>query len=221
MRNLKALIAPMMLLALLAPAGMASRAVAAPESAGGFTSAAGTAKTAPAEPEKKDEPGLISFEANTAIWVLIIFIILLVILYRTAWKNVLTGLKTREERIRSDISSAEAARAKSEESLKDYSAQLATAEAKARDIINEAALQAQRIADQNRTRVTEEAEQIRERAMKDIEDARKQAVAQIYEEAATLATSVAEKILRRSLNADDQRDLVNRSLDQIGNAARN
>ena len=30
-----------------------------------------------------------------------------------------------------------------------------------------------------------------------------------------LATSVAEKILRRSLNPDDQRDLVNRSLAEI------
>ena len=30
-----------------------------------------------------------------------------------------------------------------------------------------------------------------------------------------LATDVAEKILRRNLNPDDQRDLVNRSLEQL------
>src|SRR5512132_128505 len=37
-----------------------------------------------------------------ALWVLIIFLVLLAVLYPTAWKNVLAGLKAREERIRKD-----------------------------------------------------------------------------------------------------------------------
>ena len=37
----------------------------------------------------------------SAVWVVIIFIILLCVLYPTAWRNVLNGLKKREERIRS------------------------------------------------------------------------------------------------------------------------
>src|SRR4051794_5043464 len=45
-----------------------------------------------------------------ALWTLIIFIVLLMVLYPTAWRNVLTGLKKREERIRGDIADAEAAR---------------------------------------------------------------------------------------------------------------
>ena len=36
-----------------------------------------------------------------------------------------------------------------------------------------------------------------------------------------LATSVAEKIIRRTLNADDQRDLVARSLEQVQNIQSN
>src|SRR5579875_2068399 len=42
-----------------------------------------------------------------AVWTIIIFVILLAILYPTAWKNVLAGLKKREERIRGDIAAAE------------------------------------------------------------------------------------------------------------------
>src|SRR5581483_3387683 len=60
----------------------------------------------------------------SALWVLIIFIILLMILYPTAWRNVLAGLKKREERIRTDIADAEAARAKAEATLKQYNEQL-------------------------------------------------------------------------------------------------
>src|SRR5689334_591131 len=44
-----------------------------------------------------------------AIWTLVIFLIMLAILYPTAWKNVMAGLKKREERIRKDIGDAEAA----------------------------------------------------------------------------------------------------------------
>src|SRR5437016_1362626 len=49
-----------------------------------------------------------------ALWVLIIFIVLLMILYPTAWRNILAGLKKREQRIRQDIADAEAARKKAE-----------------------------------------------------------------------------------------------------------
>src|SRR5687767_8902159 len=55
-----------------------------------------------------------------ALWVLIIFIILLVILYRTAWGNVLAGLKKREARIRQDIADAEATRKRAEATLAQY-----------------------------------------------------------------------------------------------------
>src|SRR3954469_25770004 len=46
----------------------------------------------------------------SALWVVIIFLVLLAVLYPTAWKNVLAGLKAREDRIRKDIAEAEATR---------------------------------------------------------------------------------------------------------------
>lgn len=150
-----------------------------------------------------------------ALWVVIIFIILLMILYPTAWKNVLAGLKKREERIRRDIADAEAARARAESTLKEYNTQLATAETKVRDILAAAQADAERLATNIRTRAQQESEEIKQRATRDIEAARDQAKSEIHTYAADLAVSVAEKILRRNLNADDQRDLVNQSLEQV------
>src|SRR5436305_70301 len=80
-----------------------------------------------------------------AVWVIIIFVILLAILYPTAWKNVLAGLKKREERIRKDIADAEAARAKADATLKQYNQQLAAAEAQVRDLLSKAAADAEKI----------------------------------------------------------------------------
>src|SRR5882757_4021001 len=47
-----------------------------------------------------------------ALWVIAIFVVLLAVLYSTAWKHVLAGLKAREEGIRKNIADAEAARLK-------------------------------------------------------------------------------------------------------------
>jgi len=150
-----------------------------------------------------------------AIWVLIIFLVLLAILYPTAWKNVLAGLKAREARIREDIAAAEAQRAKAEGTLKEYNARLATAESQVRDMIAKAVSDGEKAATEIRMKATQDAEESRQRTMREIEQARKQALSDIYEQAAVLSTQIAEKIIRRNLNPDDQRDLVRRSLDEL------
>jgi F-type H+-transporting ATPase subunit b len=157
----------------------------------------------------------------SALWVLIIFGIMLAILYPTAWKNVIAGLKAREQRIRSDIADAEAARTRAEATLREYNTQLASAEQRVRDMIAAATADGERMATQIRARGEQEAQEAKERATREIDAAGKQALAEIYEQTATLATAVAEKILRRNLNADDQRDLVTRSLDQVQNIKNN
>jgi F-type H+-transporting ATPase subunit b len=158
---------------------------------------------------------MMSVNYGQAWWTAGIFLVVLFILYPTAWKNILDGLKAREQRIRADIAQAEAARAKADATLKEYNAQLATAEGKVREMLAAATADAERTAATIRARGETEANDAKERATKEIEAASRQAVARVYEQTAELATSVAEKILRRTINVDDQRDLVNRSLQQV------
>src|SRR5215470_15163948 len=67
----------------------------------------------------EEHPGLLDPSVTSIIWVLAIFTVLAIILYRTAWKNVLQGLKAREDRIRNDIAQAESARTKAESTVKE------------------------------------------------------------------------------------------------------
>jgi len=192
------------------PAGDHAGPAAAAAAAGGHEEAEGH--------QYKLVPDKLDAQTWTqAIWVLVIFIVLVVVLYPTAWKNVLAGLKAREQRIRQDITDAEAARAKAEATLREYNTQLARAEQQVRDIIDKGSRDAEQIANGIRARAEEESQRAKEQATRDIEAARNQALAQIYDEAATLSTSIAEKILRRNLNPDDQRDLVAESLNQLQN----
>jgi F-type H+-transporting ATPase subunit b len=168
-----------------------------------------------------NNPELIEFDKGSCAWILIIFVVVVLILYRTAWKNVLVGLKAREDRIRKDIADAEAARLKAEDTLKQYDGKLAEADRKVREIIDQAVRDAEKVGTSLRMKAQEEAEEAKERAAKEIEAAKQIALGEIYQQTVYLATNVAEKIIKRSLNADDQRDLVNESLDQLHSAAKN
>jgi len=196
-----------------------------PEHPAGTTVATPAHADHPAGAEHEPEPLMPDPTASStvisALWVIVIFLIVLAILYPTAWKNIMAGLKAREQRIRSDIAAAEDARAKAEANLKEYNKQLATAEQRVREMITAATADAEKMAAQIRARGEQEANDVKDRATKEIEAAKKQALTEIYDQTATLATSVAEKILRRSLNADDQRDLVTRSLEQVSNIKNN
>lgn len=164
----------------------------------------------PSSPLYSPPQGLI-----TGICTIVIFILLLVVLGRFAWGPIVKGLSDREKKIRNDIAEAEAARAKAEALLRDYNKQLADAEERARGIITKAGADAEALASQIRTRAQQEAEEARERATKDIEVAKNQAIRDIYEQSANLATNVAEKIIRKSLNPNDYRDMVEQSLGQL------
>ena len=185
----------------------------------------GTAVAAPAHGEGEHKAGLMPDLSTpapwfSAMWALIIFAIVIAILYPTAWKNVLAGLKAREQRIRQDIADAEAARQKADATLKEYSAKLTAAADEARATVAAASAEAERVAATIRARGETEATEAKNRAIREIDAARKQALSEIYEQAAELATSVAEKIIRRSLTADDQRDLVARSLEELQSVGR-
>lgn len=150
-----------------------------------------------------------------ALTTLIVFLLLLAILGKYAWGPIASGLKAREDKIRKDIADAEAARQRAEATLREYEQRLASAEDKIRELMQTATTDAERVAEGIRLRGREEAEIIKEKAQREIESSRDDALREIYRQAAELSTGIAEKIIRRNLNAEDQRDLVERSLEQL------
>ena len=170
------------------------------------------------EAEAGETPTLIATPNEgliTSVVTLIVFCVLLAVLGKYAWGPIAAGLKSREDKIRRDIADAEAARKRAAETLDQYNKQLATAEQQVREILNKAAIDAEKIATSLKMQAQQEVEEIKERANKDIDAARKQALSDIYAQAAELSTNIASKILKRNLNPDDQRDLVNTSLEQL------
>lgn len=152
---------------------------------------------------------------------LVVFVLLVLVLAKTAWGPILRGLKSREDKIAGDIAAAEQNRLKSEALLKEYDAKIAAAEAEMRNMMVQATADAEKISVALKARTQQEIEELREKASREIEAERQRAIAEIHEEAVTLSTLLAEKILRRTITVDDQRALVKSTLEQIAKSRNN
>jgi F-type H+-transporting ATPase subunit b len=150
-----------------------------------------------------------------ALTTLIVFAILVSVLGAKAWGPIVAGLKKREDKIREDLEGAERAKLAAEAAKRDFDNRISTAEATVREMLAKATADAEKVAQNIRMQAQEEAEASKARALKDIDDTRRAAMAEVYEQAATISTQIAGRILQRNINADDQRELVRSSLDQL------
>ncbi len=155
------------------------------------------------------------YDLTTGIVTLIIFGLTLVILAKTAWGPVVKGLAAREGKIRSDIKSAEQANVDAMATLAKYQSDLRDSELRVKDMLAKAQIDAEALTTRTKLLAQQEVEEVKTRATKEIDSSKSAALAEIREQAATLSTQIASKILRREINENDQRDLVRSSLDQL------
>jgi len=150
-----------------------------------------------------------------AIASIIVFCILFYILKSKAWGPIVKGLEDRSNKIRTEIESAENARAQATKALDDYQKELAKARSEAGAMIQQARADAQRVGDELRSKNEAELTSMKNKAKEEIEAAKRAALNELYAETAMLATQVAGRILHREIKPADHARLVEESLSQI------
>ena len=187
-----------------------------------ITTLAINAATFAADTDGTQEPPSV-FEGTIAqsVAAVIVFLVLLGVLYKKAWGPILTGLQDRENKIKSDLESAEKQAVEAAQTLDAYRTQLKEAQAEAAGLIEQARKDAEQVAAKLRSDTEADIKSIKDRATSDIASAKEQAVKDIYAQAAQLSTTIAGRILQREINADDQQQLVQASLNELGNVSQN
>lgn len=160
----------------------------------------------------------MSFEPAALIAGLVVFGVFAYILHSKVWPKILKGLQDRETKLRTEIESAEQARRQAADALKQYEKSLAEARSEAQAMLEKTKGEQQRLAAELKAKADADLAQMRERAMRDIEAAKREAVNEIYAKASSLAADLAAKILKRSINADDHRRLIEDSLGELESA---
>lgn len=156
----------------------------------------------------------------SSITAIVVFLIVMAVLGAAVWPKINAGLRDREAKIRDEIEAAERARQQAKEALAEYERSLAAARAEAKQMLEQTRAQQSAMAAELKSKADAELASLKERARREIDSARKAAVADIYQQASTLATQVASKVLRREVNAADQQRLVEESLAELASSAR-
>ncbi len=152
------------------------------------------------------------FQTDLAVWSAAVFLALLLLLTKFAWKPIMEGLDKREEGIARQIAETKASNEEAKRMLASYERRLAEAADEVRGMLDEA----RRDADNTRQTIVAEARKAADdekaRAKHEISLAKDDALAQIAEKAGHLAVEVAGKFLRDKLGAEDQSRLVRESV---------
>lgn len=149
-----------------------------------------------------------------------VFAVVFGILAIKVWPAITKGLEDRAEKIRSEIEAAELAQKQAKTALEQYEKNLAQARAEAQKMLDDAKVQQQAVAAELKAKADAELTAMREKAKRDIESAKAQAVIELNGYAATLATDMARKILKREVSGQDQQRLINESLAELQTAGR-
>jgi len=152
------------------------------------------------------------FKSDLAIWTFVVFVLLLLILWKFAWGPITEGLDRRERNIAEHIAAAERSNEDAKRMLAEYEKRLANAAAEVRELLEEARRDAEQVKAEIVAEGKKGAEQERARALREIESATDAALKQLAEKSATLAVDLAGKILKTQLKPGDHTRLVQEAI---------
>lgn len=154
-------------------------------------------------------------DVGNAIWTLVIFLLVVLVLGKYAWGPLLRGLQAREEFIRSSLEQARQDRESAETRLAEYEKRLAAAGSEAAEIVEKARRDGESLRRQLQEEAQTEARQTLERARREVALATETAKREIHDYAGQLAVAVAERILGREIAAADHARLIADSIAAI------
>ena len=154
----------------------------------------------------------LEWKSDLALWTAVVFLCLLAILWKFAWKPIAEGLDKRERGIADQIAAAEAANQKAQEILADYERKLAAAQDQVRAILDQGRHNAEKAGRSLIDKAKEEAQAEYQRAVKQIDAATAAAIKELAAQSATLAVDLAGKIVQAKLNARDHAKLIDQAV---------
>ncbi len=151
-------------------------------------------------------------QQDLAIWTAVVFVALLVILTKFAWKPIIAGLDKRERNIADHIAQAEAANQKAKDLLAEYDRKLAAAQDQVRSIVDQGRRDAEQVGRELVAKAKEESAAEHQRALQQIDAATSAAIKELATQSATMAVDLAGKIVRAKLNPADHARLIDQAV---------
>ncbi len=155
----------------------------------------------------------------TALFVLLNTLAIFFVARRFLFEPVHKMIEDRQKEINDMYADAEAAKDEAEQAAAEYRQKLSQAQATSERLVKEAVDRGRKREDEIIRKAKEDAEATREQARLEGEKDKLNALNEARSEISSLAVAIAEKIVGRELNADDQAAMVDHFIDELGDQA--
>jgi F-type H+-transporting ATPase subunit b len=152
--------------------------------------------------------GLLSPSGGVMVWTLVIFIFLLLVLSKYAFKPITKAVEEREKALADAIEAAQRDRDDANRLLQDQREQIAAARDEAQKIIADARAAAEQVRGKLIEQAHGETGELLERARREIGAERDRAIADLRLEAIDLAIAGASRVIGKNLDDQSNRQLV-------------
>ncbi|OZM56795.1 ATP synthase F0 subunit B [Lottiidibacillus patelloidae] len=150
------------------------------------------------------------------VYQLVVFIVLLGLLRKYAWGPLMGIMKQREEHIANEIETAERNREEAKKFIEEQRAELKKARQDAQEIIENAKKLSEKQGEEILDLARQEGERLKASALREIEREKELAVKALREQVATLSVMIASKVIEKELNANEQTELVEKYIQEVG-----
>jgi F-type H+-transporting ATPase subunit b len=161
-----------------------------------------------AEAGAEAQKGIFGGSIADAVWTIISFTVLVILLARFAWKPLLANLAAREEHIKHQIKVAEDARLEAQRLLEEHRHR---AFQMIKDASDEALIRSQQIIEKAR----EEAIEAKRKSEEDIRNAQAIFSEHLWKQSSEVILSVGSKVLEKSITKEDNQRLIDEAIEKL------
>jgi F-type H+-transporting ATPase subunit b len=164
---------------------------------------------------EEDEGSLIDVVPGLMVWTVVTFLIVLWVLRRFAFGRIQGLIDQRRDRIREALDEADKARSEARELREQVARERQEAKAEREQILEESRRQAQRQLEQAREQADADLKARLEKNREELEAENARLREQIRRDVVELTLLASEKVTGKVLDADDQRRLIDETIDEV------
>lgn len=162
---------------------------------------------------------LLAPSTGVMAWTLIIFLLLLFVLSKFAFKPLFAAVEAREQALSDAIEGAKRDRAETEAALAQQRAQLEAARTEAQQIIADSRATAEKMRSDLLAQTKQQQEEMIEQARRAIDGEKAAAIADLRKEAVDLAIAGASRVIEQNLDSAGNRKIVESFLASLDSKA--
>jgi F-type H+-transporting ATPase subunit b len=160
-------------------------------------------------------PNPLAFSTDLALWTLVVFVVLFLVLKKFAWPQITEALEERERKIAATVADANAKLEDAKKVYAEHEARLAAAAGEVRALLEEARRDAEVTKKSIEADGQKAAKEELDRALREIHRARDAAVQDLAVSSANVAIDLAKKVIREQLTPEKNNQLIREAVAKL------